>query len=81
MHILVLAGHFTRWYDAIPIPNGAAVTIARILDERIFSYYRIPEKIHSDQGRQFESDLFQEFCASGAVRRCAPVPTIHRAIQ
>lgn len=60
--ILVPADHFTRWYDAIPIPNGFAATVARILDEQIFSYYGIPEQIHSDQGRQFESNLLRECC-------------------
>lgn len=48
--ILVVVDHFTRWYDAIPIPNGAAVTIARVLNKRIFSSYSVPEEIHSDQG-------------------------------
>lgn len=60
--ILVLADHFTRWYDAIPIPNGAIATVAHMLDEINFSYFGIPEQIYSDQGRQFESDLLQECC-------------------
>ena len=60
--ILVLADHFTRWYDAIPIPDGQASTVARVLDERIFSYFGIPEIIHTDQGSQFQSELLAECC-------------------
>ena len=60
--ILVMTDHFTRWCDAIPIPDGKADTVASVLDERVFSYFGVPEEIHSDQGRQFESQLFQELC-------------------
>ena len=60
--ILVLADHFTRWYDAIPIKDGKASTVAKILDERVFSYFGIPETLHSDQGAQFQSQLLAECC-------------------
>ena len=62
VQILVLADHFTRWCDAIAIPDGKAETVARVLDERVFCYFGIPEVIHSDQGSQFESALFAECC-------------------
>ena len=58
--ILVIADHFTRWYDALPIPNGLAEVVAKVLDERTFCYFGVPEEIHSDQGRQFESELLQQ---------------------
>ena len=60
--ILVLADHFTRWYDAIPIADGRACTVAKVLDERVFSYFGIPETLHSDQGAQFQSQLLKECC-------------------
>jgi transposase InsO family protein len=60
--ILVMTDHFTRWADAIAIPVGKTETIATVLDERVFAYFGIPEEIHSDQGRQFESRLFEELC-------------------
>jgi len=61
-HILVLADHFTRWYDAIPIKDGTATTVAQVLDEGVFSYFGVPECIHSDQGKPFTSQIFQECC-------------------
>ena len=60
--ILVMTDHFTRWCDAIPIQDGTTEVIAKVLDERVFSYLGVPEEIHSDQGRQFESKLFSELC-------------------
>ena len=72
--ILVLADHFTRWYDAIPIRDGQASTVAKVLDERVFSYFGIPETIHTDQGAQFESALFRACCELWNCKktRCAP---------
>ena len=60
--ILVIADHFTRWVDAIPIPDGTAETVAHTLEERVFAYLGVPEEIHSDQGRQFESKVLEECC-------------------
>ena len=74
--ILMLTDHFTRWSDAIPITDGKADTVAKALDERISTYWGIPEEIHTDQGRQFE--YLKNSVNSGAVKRHAPVPTDHK---
>ena len=34
--ILVVADHFTRWADALPIEDSTAATVAKVLDERVF---------------------------------------------
>jgi transposase InsO family protein len=60
--VLVVIDHFTRWRDALPIPDGTAATVAQALEERIFSYMGVPERIHADQGAQFESKLMRELC-------------------
>lgn len=52
--ILVFTDHFTRWQDALPLPDTSAPTVATTLEERVFCYFDIPEIIHSDQGAQFE---------------------------
>ena len=60
--ILVITDHFSRWSDAYPLPDATAESAARVLEERVFSQFGIPEIIHSDQGRQFSSRLFSQLC-------------------
>ena len=39
-----------------------AVTVAKILVNEVIARFGIPNQIHSDQGKQFESKLFKELC-------------------
>ena len=73
-NILVLSDHFTRWRDALPIPNGSAEVIAEILEERVFCYLGLPERIHTDQGAQFESKLMAELCALWGIAKSRTTP-------
>ena len=72
--ILVLTDHYTRWQDAIAIPDVTAPTIATILDERIFCYLGLPEQLHTDQGVQFESQLMSELCQLWGVHKTHTTP-------
>jgi transposase InsO family protein len=61
-YILIIADYFTRWTEAYPMPNQEAVTVARLLMEEFVCRFGVPRQVHSDQGRQFESGVFQELC-------------------
>ena len=58
-HILVIGDHFTKWYEAIPLPDQTAVTTANALVDHWISCFGCPHSLHSDQGRNFESKLFE----------------------
>ena len=60
--ILVLTAHFSRWQDAIALPDATAETVATALDERVFCYFGLPEQIYTDQGTQFQCQLMTELC-------------------
>ena len=61
-YILVVGDCFTRWIEAYAMPDQTAKTIAEQLATRFFPRFGFPLEIHTDQGRSFESDLFQELC-------------------
>ena len=60
--VLVVSDHFTKWTEAYALPDSTAETVARALVEEWVCRYGPPRFLHSDQGRQFESEVFQEMC-------------------
>ena len=61
-YILVLSDQFSKWTEAYAIPNQEATTIAEKFGEEYICRFGTPMICHSDQGRNFESRLFQELC-------------------
>lgn len=62
-YILIAQDYFTKWPEAFALPNQKAVTVAEVLVNQLFSRFGIPMELHSDQGRNFESAVFQEVCS------------------
>lgn len=58
-NVLVVTDHFTRYAQAYPAKDQKALMVAKILWEKFFVYYGLPPRIHSDQGRDFESRLIK----------------------
>ncbi|GBO31697.1 hypothetical protein AVEN_36944-1 [Araneus ventricosus] len=54
--------YFTKWPEAIPIPNQEASTVVEELVRAWISRYGVPMILHSDQGTNFNSALFTELC-------------------
>ena len=73
-YILVISDYFTKWTEALPMPNMEACTVAKTLVENVLCRFGIPQKIHSDQGRQFESNLFQEMCKLLGIEKTRTTP-------
>ena len=61
-YILVAGDYFTKWTEAYAIPNQEAITISQKLVDQMFCRFSPPDQLHSDQGKQFESDLLREIC-------------------
>ena len=67
-YLLVIQDYMTKWAEAIPIPNQTA---ARITTElvKVFSRYGIPDILHSDQGRNFESTILSQTLEASGVSK------------
>lgn len=72
--ILVFTNHFTKFAVAIPTPNQKARTVAKCLWDSFIVYYGIPERIHTDQGPDFESKLIKELCEVAGIQKSRTTP-------
>ena len=68
-YILVIADYYTKFVEAYAIRDEKAHTVARKLVEEFVCRYGVPKEIHSDQGRNFESNLFKEVCKILGVKK------------
>ncbi|BHF81017.1 hypothetical protein SprV_0702414600 [Sparganum proliferum] len=58
-HLLTCVDRYTRWPDAIPLPNVQAETIVKAFVSRWVAIFGAPSMITTDRGAQFEYTLFQ----------------------
>ena len=73
-HILVITDHFTRYAQAIPSRNQTAETTATLLFDNFVCHYRFRARLHSDQGRNFESEVIKELCTIANVDKSMTTP-------
>ena len=68
-YVLVIQDYFTKRVEAFPLPNEQAVTVAEVLTSEWVCRYGAPQSLHSDQGRNFESECSRK-CArcSGSTK-------------
>ena len=73
-YVVVLIDYFSKWPEVFPLPNQEAETVARALVDGIFCRFGVPDELHSDQGRNFESNLFRECCQLLGIRKTRTTP-------
>ena len=73
-YLLVAMDYFTKWGEAYPVPNMEASTVATAPVNEMFLRFSPPERLHSDQGKQFESQLIKEVCRLLQVDKSRTTP-------
>ena len=60
-NVLIITDAFTKFSLVVCTPNQTAKTVAKVLVEKWFHVYGVPTRIHSDQGRCFDSNVIKAF--------------------
>ena len=61
-YVLVFLDYLTKWVEAFPIKDQKAETVARVLVDEVICRHRAPERLLSDRGSNFLSELITEVC-------------------
>ena len=73
-NILVVTDVFTKYAFAFPTRNETALTTAKVLMEKVFSVFGIPEKLLSDNGKSFEAEVIKQLCGLLGVQKIFTCP-------
>ena len=68
-NVLVITDVFSKYTVAVPTKNQKSVTVARVLVDKWFHKFGPPMRIHSDQGRDFESQLVKDLCSLYNIKK------------
>ena len=78
--IIVVADYFAKWVEAFPVQDQTSKKVAGVLVEQFITRFGTPLDIHTDQGREFQAELFQDVYKLLRVRktRTTPFLRMHR---
>ena len=73
-YILVIGDYFTKWTEAFPMSDMEAGTVAKLFVNEFVVRYGAPACLHTDQGRNFESNLVKEICRLFGIVKTRTTP-------
>ena len=68
-YVVVFLNYFTKWVETFAVADPQAQTIARLLVENTVCWHGVLQKLLSDRGSNFLSDLILEICSILGVQK------------
>ena len=72
-YALVIMDYFSKYVRIYPMKDQKAVTVSTCLMDWVYDL-GVPDRLHSDQGPQFEAAVFQELCRMLGIRKTRTTP-------
>lgn len=73
-YILMMVDSFTKWVECVPLPSQTAEVTARAAIMEFFVRFGYPFEIFTEQGRNFESELFRKICSLLQIHKSRTTP-------
>ena len=73
-YLLVVGHYFSKWVEVYPIPDQTAKTVAENFVQEFVCRFVVPQVLHSDQGRNFESQVFVEMSSILGIDKTRTTP-------
>lgn len=73
-HVLIMTDVFSKYTLAVPTRDQRATTVASVLVQEWFYKLGVPARIHSDQGRNFESAVIAQLCQLYGIQKTHTTP-------
>ena len=73
-YLLTVEDIFSGYCWAYPIPNKEAHTLAKVLMDKHFNIYGLPDQLHSDNGKEFVNNLWRELFSEFKIQHTTTPP-------
>lgn len=72
--ILVITDYFSKWVELFPLRAPTAQGVCNCLLNNTIFRYGVPHNIACDNGKQFISTIFKEFCDRLSIKHIITTP-------
>jgi hypothetical protein len=69
-HAVVAVEYFSKWIEAKPLLSITSATIQKFFWQNIVCRFGVPHEVTMDNGKQFDSTDFKEFCTYLGTKLC-----------
>jgi len=68
-YAIIAIDYFTKWAEAEPLATITSKKMINFVTKNIICRYGVPQKIITNNGTQFESEEFQNFCEQFKIKK------------
>ncbi|XP_065626266.1 uncharacterized protein LOC136066227 [Quercus suber] len=77
-YLLVGIDYFTKWVEVEPLANIRDVDVQKFVWKNIVTRFGVPHTLNSDNGLQFDSKAFRNYCSELGIMNRYSTPAYHQ---